>query len=778
VAFLSVFSCTCVITGAIICASPILAKAESKQPLTPEACTEVRYLAQDQLTNRPAVQLSLDGQHAAYVLQVPDVAANDNKDELYVKAVDEKLTANPEPVLIGDLITAIHWFPDNRHLAALVHRGKRVVLVRIDSEARTETLIWEAPADITDFSMDMAGTTIAVTVRANHNTVVPSKTSQDDPKGYRLDLTHTAHSAEPRRQVLILRIAKDQHWELKERVRFISPISGKEVEDIVDNHSMHISLSPNGQLLLMDNIEDYADIPPGSVWERSPMVRYMKNRGTIGLIVSYLYDVQTHKASMPLASPIARDGLWAPDSNSYVKVALAPAGSSWEAADLEKGTPNDHITHLFSVDVRTGDIKEILNRAEFPPVFWTESGEVIVRDPAGTLKTLRMVSGQWVQTGEVRIPLTNAAPYSPLESNGKVAVMEYETANTPPQIAAFDLGSGHAWIVARFNPEIDGFVLPKTQQITWTTSTGFTAKGLLLLPPDYDAHRRYPLVIEDGSILYTGEFVCDSGIRHVQSFARGILADTGIIYLTRYWPGIDEWESDHYPKGYPGSLAEAGFKQDLVESAVKTLDQRQIIDPANVGLIGFSRGGWYVEYTLAHSPVPFKAASAADNALYSTGEYWYWNNDDMARDEEGMYGGPPYGKSLENWLKYSISFNLDKIHTPLLMEVNGYGKKYDDPDQPPDNLAVHNEIFVGLSRLQKAVEYYYYPNEQHEPDHPQARVASLQRNVDWFRFWLQGYERPNPEDPDQYKRWEHLRELRDADARATAQAQAVSPKPN
>jgi hypothetical protein len=93
----------------------------------------------------------------------------------------------------------------------------------------------------------------------------------------------------------------------------------------------------------------------------------------------------------------------------------------------------------------------------------------------------------------------------------------------------------------------------------------------------------------------------------------------------------------------------------------------------------------------------------------------------------------------------------------------GYGQEDNDQDRPPDNLALHEELLVGLSRLQKPVELYYYPNEQHQPEHPQARIASLQRNVDWFRFWLQGYERPNPEDPDLYKRWEHLRELRDAD---------------
>jgi hypothetical protein len=139
------------------------------------------------------------------------------------------------------------------------------------------------------------------------------------------------------------------------------------------------------------------------------------------------------------------------------------------------------------------------------------------------------------------------------------------------------------------------------------------------------------------------------------------------------------------------------------------------------------------------------------------GEYWYLNNQRTARQWDSMYGGPPYGKSLQNWLDYSISFNLDKFHAPLLMEVMGYGKKYDNPDAPPDNVAMHNEIFVGLTQLHKPVEYYYYPNEEHQPEHPQARIASLQRNVDWFRFWLQGYERPNPEDPDQYKRWERLR---------------------
>jgi hypothetical protein len=49
-------------------------------------------------------------------------------------------------------------------------------------------------------------------------------------------------------------------------------------------------------------------------------------------------------------------------------------------------------------------------------------------------------------------------------------------------------------------------------------------------------------------------------------------------------------------------------------------------------------------------------------------------------------------------------------------------------------------------------------------------LESQQGDVDWMRFWLQGYEAPDPAKKDQYKRWEHLRELRDADAQATGQA--------
>jgi hypothetical protein len=41
---------------------------------------------------------------------------------------------------------------------------------------------------------------------------------------------------------------------------------------------------------------------------------------------------------------------------------------------------------------------------------------------------------------------------------------------------------------------------------------------------------------------------------------------------------------------------------------------------------------------------------------------------------------------------------------------------------------------------------------------PQERLASQGGTVDWFRFWLQGYEDADPAKAEQYRRWRELRE--------------------
>jgi len=199
----------------------------------------------------------------------------------------------------------------------------------------------------------------------------------------------------------------------------------------------------------------------------------------------------------------------------------------------------------------------------------------------------------------------------------------------------------------------------------------------------------------------------------------------------------------------------------MIESGIAALDERGLLDKTLVGIAGFSRTSWCVDFMLTHSNFPFAAASSADSGLYNYGGYWMWNAHSIAEDSEAEMGGPPYGATFKNWLDYSPAFNAAHVSAPILME---YTK-----ESAFGPVAAY-EFFTALHRQGKAVELFYYPEGEHELDTPWERVASLRRNVDWFRFWMQGYEGKSPSyDQGQFDRWRTIR-----DDRSHNPAQVVS----
>jgi hypothetical protein len=366
---------------------------------------------------------------------------------------------------------------------------------------------------------------------------------------------------------------------------------------------------------------------------------------------------------------------------------------------------------------------------------------------------------EWVQDQVIHLPEQARSQHSgDSASNGTHLVAVYERSQVPPVLISYNFENQSLHTVAELNPVFGGIELGPIEEIRWNTSSGYEITGLLMKPVDYVPGKVYPLVIQTKADM--GSFVCDFGEDHYPSFAPRPIAAAGMMYLMRTYPKIwtQQEEINHYPHGLPGNLSEAAFQMDLWDSAVGELANRGLVTPDRVGIIGFSRTGWYTEFMLVNAKTRYAAATVADNIQYSLGEYWHYRYDANIRGYDSLYGGPPYGATLANWLKYSVSFNLDKIRAPLLMEVMGYGVSDGVTKAPPTNLATKWEVSAGLERLHKPVEVYYYPDEEHQPDHPQARLASLERNVDWFRFWLLGQEDPDPQKSDQYDRWRRLRE--------------------
>jgi hypothetical protein len=68
------------------------------------------------------------------------------------------------------------------------------------------------------------------------------------------------------------------------------------------------------------------------------------------------------------------------------------------------------------------------------------------------------------------------------------------------------------------------------------------------------------------------------------------------------------------------------------------------------------------------------------------------------------------------------------------------------------------ETFTALREHGKSVELYVFPGEHHIKWQPVHRAAIYARNLDWFSFWLQGREDPDPAKAEQFRRWRAMRD--------------------
>jgi hypothetical protein len=152
------------------------------------------------------------------------------------------------------------------------------------------------------------------------------------------------------------------------------------------------------------------------------------------------------------------------------------------------------------------------------------------------------------------------------------------------------------------------------------------------------------------------------------------------------------------------------------------------------------------------STLHIKAASITDGVM---GDYLQYMTEvdapEFADDVEAMIGAQPFGTGLHLWLKRSPLFNMNKVSAALQVVAEGRAK-----------LTFMLAPYAAMRYLHKPVDLILLNNNQHVLSNPAARLISQGGSVDWFRFWLQDYEDPDPTKIEQYKRWRELRKLRDA----------------
>lgn len=301
---------------------------------------------------------------------------------------------------------------------------------------------------------------------------------------------------------------------------------------------------------------------------------------------------------------------------------------------------------------------------------------------------------------------------------GTVAFLA-ETADRPGEVWVADGDLARPRRLTELNPAVTRLPLGRSQLVRWTTARGDTLHGALLLPPDHQPGRRYPLVVKvyGGSMLSTtvDRFGLQAGVDNLQLLAtRGyavFLPDTPL----RVGTPLADLATDVLP-------------------GVDAVIAMGVADPARLAVMGHSYGG-YSTLALLVQTGRFRAAVASGSIGDLVGDYAHMRDDGSALSvgwlerEQGRMGASPW-EARDRYLANSPFFALDRVQTPVLL-VHGAA----DPTVP---VAQAEQTFVGLRRLGKPVVLVEYAGEGHHPG--EWRLANVRdywaRVFAWYARWL------------------------------------------
>lgn len=297
-----------------------------------------------------------------------------------------------------------------------------------------------------------------------------------------------------------------------------------------------------------------------------------------------------------------------------------------------------------------------------------------------------------------------------------------------PRLAAFGLDDGKRRILDAPNTDLDAPRDLRVQRLEWTDDRGQAFLGRLLM---FDgAAGRAPLFIH----YYNCDGYLRGGTGDQWPFA--LIAQAGIAMLCVNYPVPITEQQD--------SVAEYETATRGLRAAVDLLDRRGLIDPKRVGMGGLSFGSEVTFWTAINSDL-LRAISVTSVQLEPT---YYWMNSFRGRDVPAnlrrVWGLGAPDETPDRWKRVSPAMNVDRIRAAVLMQM------------PEQEFRPTIELISRLSNSTTPFELRVFANEPHILVQPRHRLAAYVRNLDWFRFWLQDVEDPDPAKTEQYERWRRM----------------------
>jgi len=362
--------------------------------------------------------------------------------------------------------------------------------------------------------------------------------------------------------------------------------------------------------------------------------------------------------------------------------------------------------------------------------FWSPDGRTIYwngdEGVNGNLYTLDVASGAVRPLTSV-VGTVSAAKAEERET----ALLRYTDPRSPPDLylaPVAQLGRREGWVrLTRLNPWVDSLALGRYETVHWKAGDGATVEGILVYPVGWDRARRYPLIVQ----LHGGPAAAyQNGFSGNYGTYTNVLAGKGYAVLQPNYRG-----STGYGEGFQTAISGNYWPlaaEDIL-SGVDTLIGRGIVARDSLGMMGWSAGGHWSNWTLVTTD-RFKAISSgagvsnwislyAQTDVQATREYYLGG-------EATRTGANKPWDNFDHWWAESPLRYIARAKTPTLLHS---GEK-DERIPMAQNLELH----MALKKRGVPTEFFVYPGQPHGLQEPRYQLVKMMGEMTWFEHWIRG----------------------------------------
>lgn len=258
----------------------------------------------------------------------------------------------------------------------------------------------------------------------------------------------------------------------------------------------------------------------------------------------------------------------------------------------------------------------------------------------------------------------------------------------------------------------------KMEPWKFTASDGTVVDGYMCLPPDFDANKKYPLIV----YYYGGTSPSNASFYHLYS-PQVFASRDYVVYV------LNPSGTTGYGQEYSARHVNAWGKRtadEIIQGVKEFCKAHPFVNSDRIGCLGASYGGFMTQYLLTKTDIFHAAISHAgiSNVTSYWGEgFWGYSYNSVAAAKSYPWTDP------ELFTKQGSLFNADKIHTPLLL-LHGTV----DTNVP---IGESIQLFNALKILGRDVEFITVQDENHIISNFNNKLSWHNTIMAWFAKWLQ-----------------------------------------